>query len=79
MFSSEEGSEEIQQLEKRDFDQIWRSIRALAQDPYANATHYISQHWLKIRFGDFRVAFDIDEQGKTITIRKVGHRREFYA
>jgi mRNA interferase RelE/StbE len=33
---------------------------------------------LKLRIGDYRVAYVIDRQSQTVIVHMVGHRREFY-
>ena len=32
----------------------------------------------RIRFGDYRILYRIDDQNKTVTITNVGNRREIY-
>jgi mRNA interferase RelE/StbE len=32
----------------------------------------------RIRKGDYRIVYNIDEKGKVITVVKIGHRREIY-
>lgn len=32
----------------------------------------------RIRFGDYRILYRIDDESRTITITNVGHRREIY-
>jgi mRNA interferase RelE/StbE len=34
--------------------------------------------FFKYRVGDWRVIYHLDEENKTITITKIGHRREVY-
>jgi len=32
----------------------------------------------RIRMGDYRILYDIDDQEQKITLRKIGHRRDVY-
>jgi mRNA interferase RelE/StbE len=32
----------------------------------------------RIRMGDYRILYDIDDQAQKITLRKIGHRRDVY-
>lgn len=36
-----------------------------------------SEGW-RIRLGDYRILYDIDDRGRIVVIRRVGHRREIY-
>ena len=32
----------------------------------------------KLRVGDWRVIYEVNNEGKSITVHKIGHRREIY-
>jgi mRNA interferase RelE/StbE len=32
----------------------------------------------RIRIGDYRVLYDVDDIAQTVTLRRVGHRKEIY-
>jgi mRNA interferase RelE/StbE len=32
----------------------------------------------RIRMGDYRILYDIDDQAQKIKLRKIGHRRDIY-
>ena len=34
--------------------------------------------YLKIRIGDFRIIYDVDDNAKRITVEMAGHRRDIY-
>ncbi|MDP3880342.1 MAG: type II toxin-antitoxin system RelE/ParE family toxin [Dehalococcoidales bacterium] len=34
--------------------------------------------WWRVRQGDYRIIYDIDDDRKTITVLYIGHRREIY-
>lgn len=34
--------------------------------------------YFRLRQGDYRIIYDLDDAAKTITIIKIGHRREVY-
>lgn len=36
-----------------------------------------SEGW-RIRVSDYRIIYDIDDAGRTVVIRRVGHRRDIY-
>ena len=45
--------------------------------PVGSLKMHGSEGW-RIRVGDYRIIYDIDDAGKTVVIRRVGHRREIY-
>ena len=36
-----------------------------------------SEGW-RIRLGDYRIIYDIDDKEKAVVLRRIGHRREIY-
>jgi len=58
---------------------VRESIRALAQDPRPPGCLKLSgrEGW-RIRVGDYRVIYEIDDSLKVVTILHVGHRADVY-
>lgn len=57
-----------------------RHIEALAADPRPAGCVKLtgSQNIWRIRVGDYRVLYTIDDAGRTVTVTRVAHRRESY-
>ena len=55
------------------------AIRALADEPRPHGCVKLSgsQSW-RIRIGDYRVIYDIDDKSRQIDVLHIGHRREVY-
>jgi mRNA interferase RelE/StbE len=55
------------------------AIFALAHEPRAQSSRKLTgrEGW-RLRVGDYRVLYDIDDVKQTITIVHVGHRRDVY-
>jgi mRNA interferase RelE/StbE len=70
---------ELAQIPERDFERIRDAIRALAETPRPPGFLKLSggEGW-RIRVGDLRVIYEIDDKSKTITVQHVGHRRDVY-
>ena len=34
--------------------------------------------WLRVRVGDYRIIYDVDDTTRTVTVAVLGHRREVY-
>jgi len=51
----------------------------LAQDPRPPGAAKLSgsDEW-RIRIGDYRIRFLIDDEARTVTLTRLGHRREVY-
>ncbi len=58
---------------------VGSQLRTLAEDP-----RRARSNWLKgspnfrLRVGDYRVIYSVDDQAEQVTIIAVGHRREVY-
>jgi mRNA interferase RelE/StbE len=56
------------------------SIDSLASNPKPRQSHKLSGSTdsYRLRVGDYRVLYQIDNNAKIITVYQVGHRREVY-
>jgi mRNA interferase RelE/StbE len=55
------------------------AIKELADDPRpARATKMVGLDALRMRIGDYRVVYVIDEAIRIVTVTRVAHRREVY-
>jgi mRNA interferase RelE/StbE len=60
------------------FTQIAAKIKELASDPHPNESRKIKgslKDW-RLRIGDYRVLYEIDNAIKRITVMRIKHRRE---
>lgn len=70
---------ELRSLPKADLRRVTDRILDLAQDPRPPGHEKLSgQEHYRIRQGDYRVVYAIDDDHRVITIVKIGHRREVY-
>ncbi len=70
----------IAALPPADAARVRAAIAALADDPRPSGCKKLkaeSALW-RIRVGDYRVVYTIDDAARVITITKVGHRRDVY-
>lgn len=56
------------------------AIESLASNPKPRQSHklHVSNISYRLRVGDYRILYQIDDESKLITVYKVGHRREVY-
>ncbi len=56
------------------------AIRALAEQPRPSGTRKLagSEQAYRIRVGDYRVVYTVDDQERIVSVDRVRHRREAY-
>jgi len=66
-------------IPKKDLEKIVRRIQSLAGDPRPSGCRKLSVSELfRIRQGDYRIVYAIDDNKRTVEIIKIGHRSEIY-
>lgn len=71
---------DLRKLPAESFHRLILHIRALAVDPRPPGCRKISgsQNNWRIRVGDYRVLYEIDNPAKAVKVMRVRHRREAY-
>jgi len=70
---------ELSRLNKRDYEKIEAAILQLAEDPRpASCQKLKGRDAWRIRVGNYRVIYEIDDQARNVVILNVGHRKEIY-
>ncbi|MEK6405792.1 MAG: type II toxin-antitoxin system RelE/ParE family toxin [Acidobacteriota bacterium] len=74
------AAKELRKLPKDMIPRIIDAVEGLAADPRPAGARKLegSEHTYRIREGPYRVIYEVDAKGVTITIVKVAHRREVY-
>ena len=69
----------LDRLPKSDFQAIITAIKGLAQTPRPIGIEKVKSTGLwRIRKGDYRIIYAIDDHERLITVVRVGHGREIY-
>jgi len=69
----------LDRLPKTDFRALIEAIKELAQTPRPRGVEKVKSTGLwRIRQGDYRIIYAIDDNRQIIIIVRVGHRREIY-
>jgi len=73
------AEKELRSVPKADLERIMAKIRALARDPRPHGCEKltVSDHY-RLRQGDWRVVHAVDDRSRTVTIIRIGNRREVY-
>ena len=71
---------DLTRLPVETFDRIVPRIRALAENPRPVGCRKLagSENDWRIRIGDYRVIYEIDEDEKAVRVFRIRHRREAY-
>lgn len=73
------AAKELGLLPARDRDRIITRIRALTRDPRPPGAERLSgQERYRIRQGDYRILYEIEDAVLRIVVVKIGHRRDVY-
>jgi mRNA interferase RelE/StbE len=75
------ATKELEQVEPKKLRQrLAAALERLALDPRPAGCEKLAgvHDAYRIRRGDYRAVFTIDDQARVVTIVKVGHRREVY-
>ena len=73
------AAKELEDLPLVDRRRVVARIRALALDPHPRGCEKLSgEEKYRIRQGGLRVVYEIDDQLSSVTIVKIGHRRDVY-
>ena len=73
------AAEELEGLPRKDRSRIVEKIAALAEHPRPPGSEKLSgEEKYRLRQGDYRVLYSIQDASGTVTVVKIGHRREVY-
>lgn len=71
---------DLKKLSAVEYHRIIPAIQALADNPRPVGSRKISgsQHDWRIRVGDYRVVYEIDDKAKHVNVMRARHRRDVY-
>jgi len=73
------AEKEMDELPRAVHARISRRILLLEDNPRPRGAKKLSGHEeYRLRIGDYRVLYTIDDKGHVVTVFAVGHRREVY-
>ena len=77
---SKSAAKELSKLPKQVNNKLIKAILALSGDPRPVGAKKLrggTDNW-RIRVGDYRVVYAVDDVVLVVDVRKVGHRKEIY-
>lgn len=73
------AAKELENLPAKPRQKIARKIQALAGDPRPQGSEKLSGEDLyRIRQGDYRILYGIQDRALSIVVIRIGHRRDVY-
>jgi len=70
---------ELGRIPKKDLHRVIERVRSLETDPRPKGAEKLSaQERYRIRQGDYRIVYGIDDDRRTVEVVKTGHRNEVY-
>jgi mRNA interferase RelE/StbE len=73
------AEKELRAVSRPDLPKLIDRIRSLAREPHPPGCQKLSgQEAYRVRQGDYRVIYTVNDQSRLIEIVKVGHRKEVY-
>lgn len=80
VFLERRAERDLKRLEAKEFRRIISEIKALAENPRPAGCRKIagSESDWRIRVGDYRVIYEVDEHAEAVRVMRVRHRREVY-
>ena len=73
------AQKELSHIPAKSFGQIKEFIMRLGEDPLPRGCKKLTgrEGW-RIRVGDYRVIYEIDNSDRIVTVLHIGHRRDVY-
>jgi len=79
LFVKKSAERELRALPKHDLRRVTKRLQALSHNPRPQGCEKLSGHdQYRIRQGDYRIVYAIDDGAHVVTLVKIGHRREVY-
>lgn len=70
---------ELERLPAKPRRLIVRKIESLAEDPRPRGSEKLSGKDLhRVRQGDYRILYDVQDKARMVVVIRIGHRREVY-
>lgn len=72
---------ELERLPQKTNQQITKAIDKLSDDPRPQGCKKLkgeAEYMWRIRVGDYRVLYTIEDQIRIVEVKKVGHRKDIY-
>jgi len=74
------AQKQLEQVPGKDYQRVKEAINSLAQEPRPRGcSKLVAREGWRIRVGDYRVIYEIDDSQQVVTVLHVGNRRDIYS
>ena len=80
LFIKPTAEKELRKIPRPFLEKIFAKITDLSGTPRPFGAQLMKgeERFYRLRQGDYRIVYDIDDDARIVTVMKVGHRREVY-
>lgn len=76
LFILPRAQKELAKLSEKDYLRVKQAILRLGSDPRGSGcAELVAREGWKIRVGNYRVIYEIDDSAKKVTVLHIGHRK----
>ena len=74
------AEKELRRISQPHLSQVLKGIETLMREPRPFGVQMLKgeDRFFRLRVGDYRIIYEVDDAGKAVTIFRIGHRREVY-
>ncbi|MEM3660051.1 MAG: type II toxin-antitoxin system RelE/ParE family toxin [Thermoproteota archaeon] len=71
---------DLRKIDSAQISRIIEAIKELAANPFPSGSRKLrgTENLYRIRVGDYRIIYQVDDRSKTVTVHYVRHRRAAY-
>ena len=80
LFFKRSAEKELRAVPKSYLPKIIEKIKTLSQNPRPHGVQMLKgeSRYFRLRQGDYRIIYEVDDPNQKVTMIKIGHRREVY-
>lgn len=73
------AQKQLANIDKTEFERVRDAIASLAENPRPTGCKKLTgRNGWRIRIGNYRVIYEIDDSRREVTVLDIGHRRDIY-
>jgi len=80
LFFKRSAEKELRKILPPDLHRIVERVKALSYDPRPSGAQMLKgeARYFRIRQGDYRIIYEVDDSAQQVAVIKIRHRREVY-
>jgi len=80
VFLERAAEKQLKLLSAKLHDRVIEAVQALVKDPRPTGCRKLTgtDHDWRIRVGDYRIVYEIDDASREVRVNRIRHRREVY-